>query len=60
MIDPKKQAEMDQMSSTIAELCPPLWRALFKGCCREGFSEEQSLELVKAFILKDNCEGIKP
>ena len=50
MLDPKQRAELDQASSALSEMLPQLWRAMYLGLMFEGFTEAQSLELVKAYI----------
>jgi len=51
MLDPKTCAKMDQDREVLGELLPPLWRKLFTGCRREGFSKRESLTLVQTFIM---------
>ncbi len=50
-ISPEDQAKFDQASKAIADNVPSLVRSLYMGFCIEGFSELQSLELCKVYIL---------
>ncbi len=47
---PEDVQKYDQASAFIAEAMPPFWRQLFDGCVKEGFSEDQALQLVKAHL----------
>jgi len=58
MLDPKLQQEMEQGSAMLAEALPPLWRQLFVNLQKERFSELQSMELLKTYILSNGV--IKP
>ena len=50
MIDPKKQAELDQNCTAIGEVFPPmLWR-LYQGLVKEGFPENLAYDLTKAYF----------
>ena len=50
MLDPKQIAEWSQAVATLAEICPPMWWGLFKGCKEEGFTDDQAMQLVVAFM----------
>lgn len=58
MLDDALRAKLDQASATLVEMFPPLWRQLYDGCAKEGFSDSESLELVKAYILSQAANGI--
>lgn len=49
---PEEKASFDQSSALIADSFPPLWRRLYTGLIEEGFTKDEALELVKAFIQK--------
>ena len=57
MLDGKQQAELEQSIAAQIEMFPPLWRGVFLGCKKEGFTDEQSMELVKTMIMKDSMHG---
>lgn len=59
MLDDKIRADFDQAKSTLAETFPPWWRELYVSCIREGFSEEESMDLVKTYILSCSPNGVK-
>lgn len=44
----KKQ--MEQHLSIVAKVMPKLWWQLYEGCVSEGFSREQAIELLKAYV----------
>ncbi len=50
MLDAKKRAELAQSVAALSEMCPPMWWGLFDGCRKEGFTDEQAMELVKVYI----------
>jgi hypothetical protein len=60
MIDDKKRSELEQSIAAMRELFPHCWRALYDGCISENFSEAQSMDLVKTYILSQNPHGIRP
>lgn len=47
---PEDVAKADQASKALADLLPSLWRGIYKGCVNQGFSESESLELLKIYI----------
>jgi len=51
MLDGSKRAQLDQDMAAIIDVFPPLWRGLFVQLCKEGFTESQAMELVKAYII---------
>ena len=57
MLSDKLRAIVDQNKAFVVESFPPLWRQLFLRCVEVGFSESESLELVKIYILSFNPHG---
>ena len=57
-MDEKQRAELDQAQAFLAEYLPPTWRNLYEGCKREGFSELESLGLLKTYILSQAANGV--
>ncbi len=51
MLDPKVAAETAQSIAAVSEMFPPMWWGLYKGNLDQGFTESQSLSLVKTFIM---------
>lgn len=49
-IDPGESAKMDQALAAVTEWYLPLWHGLYVRLMKQGFSETQSLGLVKAYI----------
>lgn len=45
-------AELDQAKAELKELFPAMWKSIYDGCLDEGFTEAQSMELLKAFIAR--------
>ena len=58
MLDDAERANYEQAEALLVELFPPLWRQLYDGCVKQGFTEEQSLALLKAYILSQSSYGI--
>lgn len=54
MLDDSKRAQIDQELAEMAEVLPKGWRAIYLGCIAEGFSEEQAMRIIIAFIQKPN------
>lgn len=50
MINDKIRAELDQSTQAIVEYFPTLWFNLYKELLEKGFTEYQSLELVKSYL----------
>lgn len=50
MLDPKKQAEIDQCMAGIAETLPPMIRQLYVGLLKEGFSEPDAMAITKMYV----------
>lgn len=62
MLDPEMIAKLEQAAAAMLEVAPVLskqWKALYDGCMNEGFTAEQSMQLVKAYILSQNPHGIR-
>jgi len=57
MLDPQIQAEFDQSAKLLGDNLPPLWKKLFDGCIKEGFTEIQAMELVKTYIMSLSRAG---
>ena len=55
MLTPKQIADGDQAFKLLAETLPAFWRSIFVNLVSEGFSEEQSMELLKHYITVTNC-----
>lgn len=53
MLDDKKRLEFDQQIAVFVEFMPITWRQLYVRLNEEGFTERQSLELVKAYIMAE-------
>ena len=52
--DPKQKHEHEQSLAFVAETCPRLWYGLYTRCIEEGFTQEQAMTLVVAFIKTPN------
>jgi hypothetical protein len=50
-MDSKKQAELDQAAALLGDNLPILWYRLYQKCLDVGFSDLQSMEIVKAYIV---------
>lgn len=48
----QKQREMDEARTACVDALPKLWYGFYQGCMREGFTSEQAMRLVIAFITK--------
>lgn len=51
MLNPKEQHDAEQGSAYLAEFLPPAWWGIYSGCLKEGFSEAQSFELVRSWMM---------
>lgn len=51
MLDPSKQAQLEQDLATIKEILPAAWRGLYEGCIEKEFTPIQAFELVKTYII---------
>ena len=58
MIDPKKQADLDQSATLMAEVLPPLWRKMYVSLLAEGFERAEAMEILKAYILSQSSYGV--
>jgi hypothetical protein len=58
-MDPKKVAEYDQASKLLVESIPPMAYALYESFIKEGFTEAQSFELCKTWLISTLNPGIK-
>lgn len=47
----KKLREYDEAQTFLVDRFPSLWKGLFRNCVKEGFTETQAMDLVKAYIL---------
>ena len=47
---PKFRADLDQSMAMIADTFPPLWRRLYFNMTCEGFTEDQAMRLLIAYI----------
>ena len=54
----QKIRQLDEASTTITAVFPPLWRQLYLGLLEEGFDDRQSLSLVKTYILSQCAGGV--
>lgn len=53
-------AKADQGSSLIQDFLPTLWYGLFQKLKQSGFTEPQSMELLKAYVLGMSAGKIVP
>ena len=51
MIDPGKQAELDQAYTNLGETLSSLWWAIYHRCVDIGFTEDQAMNLLQAYIM---------
>ena len=51
---------MDELFASIRDRMPPLWWALYTGSREAGFTDEQALILVQAFIIGSNVKSVFP
>lgn len=54
----KRQAEFDRAMASIGDTLPPLWRRLFMNNREEGFTDSESFELLKVYILSQCPFGV--
>ena len=60
MLNDKQRSDLEQAIAGMREVFPSSWRQLYEGCIEEGFTEKQSMDLVKTYILSQNPFGIRP
>lgn len=51
MLNPRENAELEQSRALLMENFPPLWWGLFDNCVKQGFTRQEALELIKAYII---------
>lgn len=49
-----KQRKIDEAMTSLSDLFPRTWRTFYLRCIEEGFTKDESLSLVKTYILS-NC-----
>jgi hypothetical protein len=49
---------MDEASTFLVATLPPMWRQMYAHCIEEGFTESQSLALVKTWIVSQGPKQI--
>ena len=59
MLDDKTRAAIDQAKAGAEEIFPPLWYGLYRRCVEEGFTEDQAIRLVKAYIVSMCPFGVR-
>jgi hypothetical protein len=59
MLDPAARAMFDQGMAAMMELMPSLWHNLFIELQKTGFTESQSFDLLKVYILSQGINGVK-
>jgi hypothetical protein len=42
--------QLEQSLAAVAENFPPTWRRMYLNLIAEGFSEEQAMELMRAYV----------
>lgn len=50
MLDPQRQAELDQAIAMSRELWGPALRSIYDSCIDQGFTVEQALEFAKVWL----------
>ena len=50
MLDNGKMAKIDQGQAFLIEYLPKTWYGIYKNCIREGFTEEQTMSLLKSYV----------
>ncbi len=51
MLNDKDRAEFDQGKATLVEIYPPLWWGLYEANMKLGFTPDQSLDLIKTYMM---------
>lgn len=51
----KRQQELEQGMTFVAESMPPLWRRLYLNLLKEGFETSQAMDILKTYIF--GCAG---
>ena len=49
-LNDKERQEYDQDAACLADVLPKMWWGLYRGCMEEGFTREESLMLVRAYV----------
>jgi len=47
----KRLQQVEQATTEVSNMLPPLWHSLYVKCQAEGFTKDESLQLVKTYIL---------
>lgn len=56
----RQKAQFDQNAATIADMMVPLWSRIYRTCVQYGFTEGDSMMLLKTYILSQNPHGSRP
>ena len=57
MLDDNLRAELDQASAGLSEMLPPLWRGIYMNLQEQDFTPEESMDLLKTYIIGQNPHG---
>lgn len=64
MLNPRKQAELDQAHASLANTLCPLWAAMFHNLIGRGVSEASATQMVCVYIEVSvsniNCRSLDP
>lgn len=60
MLNDYEAHKLEQAIAQAGEIFPRTWREVFNGCKREGFTEAESMDLLKTYIMSQNPHGIQP
>ncbi len=50
MLNPGQRAELDQCEAALCEMLPSFWFSLYSSLTTAGFTSEQAMDLLKAYI----------
>ncbi len=51
MLNDELRAETDQAAAALGEMCPEVWWNIFDGCVKKGFTRQEALRLIEAYIM---------
>lgn len=58
-LTPEQQRQFDEGAALLGDSLPGLWRRMYENCITHDFTEQQAIELVKAYILSQCPHGIR-
>jgi len=57
----KRSQQLEQSLASARDLIPRLWRQIYLGCVRQGFTPDEAFKLTQTYIMSvNNQNGMQP